>query len=119
MPVYRPSTNSLGKKKAEGEQELAEARDGHYTLWCPPFFNALTHCGLTHFSIWKQLVRQDSASMIRQLEAVFFKCDQPHKLLTDNDTAFCSREFRTFRQEWGVNLQFHCAYTPVAIGIAE
>lgn len=37
----------------------------------------------------------------------------------NNDTAFCSRELKIFAQEWGISLQFHCAYTPAGNGIAE
>ena len=35
-------------------------------------FLTLTDCGPSRFSIWRQLARQDSASVIRQLETVFF-----------------------------------------------
>lgn len=37
--------------------------DGHFLM--------LTDCGPLHFFIWNQLARQDLASMIQQLEAVF------------------------------------------------
>ena len=63
-------------------------------------FLTLTDCYLSCFSIWRQLARQDSASVIYQLETVFFERGPPHKLLTDNDTAFCSREFRAFANDW-------------------
>ena len=36
-------------------------------------FLMLTDCGPSHFSIRKHLARQDSAAVIRQLEAVFFE----------------------------------------------
>ena len=61
-------------------------------------FLTLTDCGPSCFSIWKQLARQDSASMIHQLEAVFFECGTLHEILTDNETAFCSKEFQDFTQ---------------------
>ena len=82
-------------------------------------FLMLTDCGPLRFSIWRQLARQDSASVIRQLEIVFFERGPPHELLTDNDTAFCSREFRAFTNDWGVNLRFRCTYVPAENGIAE
>ena len=44
-------------------------------------FLMLTDCGPSHFSILKQLGRQDLASMICQLEAVFFKHGPPHEIL--------------------------------------
>ena len=82
-------------------------------------FLKITDSGPLRFSIWRQLVRQDSASVIRQLEIVFFEHGPPHDLLTDNDTAFFSREFRAFTNDWGINLWFHCAYVLAANGIAE
>ena len=48
-------------------------------------FLMLTDCGPSHFSIWKQLARQDSATVIHQLEVVFFEQGPPQELLTDND----------------------------------
>ena len=56
-------------------------------------FLTLRDCGPSHFSIWNQLGMQDSASVICQLEAVFFEHGPPHKILMDNDTAFCSKDF--------------------------
>ena len=82
-------------------------------------FLTLTDCGLSCFSIWRQLARQDSASVIRQLETLYFERGPPHKLLKDNHTAFCSREFRAFSNDWGDNLRFRCAYVPAGNGIAE
>ena len=81
-------------------------------------FLTLTDCGPSRFSVWRQLARQDSASLIHPLKTVFFEHGSPHELLTDNGMAFCSREFRAFSNDWGVNL-FHCAYIPARNGIAE
>ena len=82
-------------------------------------FLTLTDCGPSRFSIWKQLARQDSVTVIRQLEAVFFERGPPHELLSDNDPAFCSSEFRAFAREWKINLRFRCAYAPAGNVIAE
>ena len=79
----------------------------------------LMDCGSLCFSIWKQLARQDSASGIRQLEAVFFEHGPPHKILMDNDTAFCSKELQAFTHEWGIHLEFRCAYAPAGNGIVK
>ena len=57
--------------------------------------------------------------MNRQLETLFFEHSPPQKLLTDNDMAFCSSEFRAFANDWGVNLRFRCAYVPSGNGLAE
>ena len=82
-------------------------------------FLTLTDCSPSRFSIWKRLARQDSATVIRQLEVVFFERGPPHELLSDNDSAFCSSEFRAFAREWKINLRFRCAYVPAGNGIAE
>ena len=82
-------------------------------------FLMLIDCDPSRFSIWKQLARQDSATVIRQLETVFFERDPPHELLTDNDPAFCSSKFRAFVHEWKINLRFCCAYAPAGNGIVE
>ena len=79
----------------------------------------LIDCGPTRFAIWRALRRQDSASVTRELEAVFFERGAPVEILTDNDTAFCSRAFEEFRQEWGFRLRLRCAYVPSGNGIAE
>ena len=67
-------------------------------------FLTLTDCSPSHFSIWKQLTKQDLASIIRQLEAVFFKRGPPHEILMDNDTSYCSKEFQAFAYEWEIHL---------------
>ena len=64
-------------------------------------FLTLTDCGPSRFSIWKQLVRQDSASVIHQLEVVFFQCGPLHEILTDNDTAFHNKEFQASHMSGG------------------
>ena len=62
-------------------------------------FLTLIDCGPTRFAIWRLLVRQDSSSVIRELESIFYERGPPEEILTDNDTAFCSMEFRRFVDE--------------------
>ena len=69
--------------------------------------------------IGKACVRTKAASVIHQLEAVFFKCGPLHKILTDNDTAFCSKGFQAFAHEWRIHLWFRCAYAPTRNGIVK
>ena len=82
-------------------------------------FLTLIDCGPTRFAVWRPLLRQDSSSVIRQLESVFCERGPPEEVLTDNDTAFCSQQFRQFLAEWGVRLRLRCAYVPSGNGIAE
>ena len=53
----------------------------------------LIDCGPTWFAVWRRLQRQDTDSVIQQLESVFFEHEAPVELLTDNDTAFRSGAF--------------------------
>ena len=68
---------------------------------------------------WRPLVRQDSSSVIRGLESIFYERGPPEEILTDNDTAFCSMEFRHFVDEWGIRLRHRCAFVPSGNGITE
>ena len=76
-------------------------------------------CGPTRFSVWRKLRRQDSACVVQHLEAIFWERGPPEEILTDNDTAFCSRQFKAFLKEWGVQLRLRCAYVPSGNGIVE
>ena len=82
-------------------------------------FLTLIDCGPTRFAIWRPLVRQDSSSVIRELESIFYERGPPEEILTDNDTSFCSMEFGRFVDEWGIRLRHRCAYVPSGNGIAE
>ena len=74
-------------------------------------FLTLIDCRPMTFMIWCPLVRQDSSSVIRELES--------EEILQDNDTAFCSMEFKRFVDEWGIRLRHRCAYVPSGNSIAE
>ena len=82
------------------------------------FLNLIDH-GPSRFAIWRPLRRQDSASVIQQLESVFCERGAPAELLLDNDTAFRSRVFQEFAGGWNVRLRFRCAYVPAGNGIVE
>ena len=79
----------------------------------------LIDCGPSRFAIWRQLLRQDSASIIRQLETIFYERGAPAELLTDNATAFSGETFTNFAERWGVRMRFRCAHVPSGNGIAE
>ncbi|CAM1330156.1 Uncharacterised protein r2_g3930 [Pycnogonum litorale] len=79
----------------------------------------LIDCGPSRFAIWRHLRRQDSSSVIQQLESIFLERGAPLELLTDNDTAFTSQSFRQFAERWGTRICFRCAYVASGNGIAE
>ena len=73
----------------------------------------------TRFAIWRPFVRQDSSSVIHELESIFYKRGPPEEILSNNDTAFCSMEFRRFVDEWGIRLRHRCVYVPSGNSRAE
>ena len=75
--------------------------------------------GSSRFTVWRLLRRQDSASVIQQLENVFCERGAPSEVLTDNDTAFRSSAFQEFARRWGIKVRYRCAYAPSGNGIVE
>jgi hypothetical protein len=82
------------------------------------FLTLIDH-GPSRFTIWRPLRRQDSPSIVQQLESIFYERGAPGEILTDNDTAFRSRAFESFAEKWGVRLRFRCAHVPSGNGIVE
>ena len=80
---------------------------------------SLIDCGPSRFSVWRPLRMQTSASVIEQLEAVFWERGAPEELLTDNDPAFRSRQFESFAAQWNMSVRFRCAHSPSGNGIVE
>ena len=70
----------------------------------------LIDCGPTRFAVWRRLQRQDTDSVIQQLELVFFERGAPVELLTDNDPAFRSGAFTQFAERWALRVCLRCAY---------
>ena len=64
----------------------------------------LIDCGPARFAVWRRLQRQDTDSVIQQLESVFFEHGAPVELLTDNDMAFRSGVFTQFAERWGLRV---------------
>ena len=52
--------------------------------------------GPSKFAIWRPLRRQDAPTVIQQLENGFLKRGSPMEILTDNNTAFTSKDFGEF-----------------------
>ena len=82
-------------------------------------FLTMIDCGHSRFAIWQPLHRQDAPTVIWQLENVFLEQGPPMEILTNNDTAFTSKDFWEFARNWDVHLRFQCAYSPSGKGIVE
>ena len=76
-------------------------------------FLTIIDCGPSRFAIWRPLRRQG------QLDNVFLERGLLMEILTNNDTAFTSKDFREFARNWDVHLQYRCAYLPGGNGIVE
>lgn len=79
----------------------------------------LVDCGPSRYAIWRRLRRQDTASVIAQLEAVFLERCAPRELLTDNYTSFRSVTFLEFISRWGATVRYRAAHVPSGNGISE
>ncbi|XP_043227746.1 uncharacterized protein LOC122384429 [Amphibalanus amphitrite] len=79
----------------------------------------LVDCGPSRYAIWRHLRRQDTDSVIAQLEAVFLERCAPRELLTDNYTSFRSVTFLEFTSRWGVTVRYRAAHVPSGNGISE
>lgn len=74
-------------------------------------------CGSTQFSAWCHLRWQCVANIIGHLEAQ--ECSLSTEMLADSDTAFCSKPFRVFMNEWGVRQWLCCEHVLSGNGITE
>ena len=77
--------------------DVTRVNGGHYLT--------LIDCGPTRFAVWRRMQRQDTDSVIQQLESVFFERGAPVELFTDNDPAFRSGAFMQFAERWACSLQ--------------
>ena len=101
----------MAKRKQECYLCLEQVGERCYACWQPALFD--------YYWLWSFLLRQDTASIIRQLESIFYDQGPPAEILTDNSTAFSSEQFSQFLRKWGVWLQFQCAYVPAGNSIVE
>ena len=101
----------VAKNWSRVSMDICHVGDDHYLT--------LVDCGPSRYAIWRQLRRQDTASVIAQLEAVFLERCAPRELLTDNYTSFRSASFLEFISRWGVTVRYRAAHVPSGNGISE
>uniref|UniRef100_A0A5S6QPV5 Integrase catalytic domain-containing protein n=1 Tax=Trichuris muris TaxID=70415 RepID=A0A5S6QPV5_TRIMR len=66
-------------------------------------------CGPSRFAIWRLLIHRSSVEVARHLESVFYERGAPEELLTDNDTAFRSREVRVVTEDGVIAARTKCS----------
>ena len=82
-------------------------------------FLTIIDCGPSRFAIWRPLHRQDAPTVIRQLGNVFLERGPLMEILTDNDTAFTSKDFGEFARNWDAHLRFWWANSQSGNEIVE
>ena len=87
--------------------------------WSSRHFLTLIDCRPSRFMLWWSLCQQDSASVVCQLESIFYEWGMLIELLTDNNMAFPCKQFKKFLNDRGVHFRFWCAYAPAGNGIVE
>ena len=75
-------------------------------------FLLLTDCEPIHFTVWCKLACQDASAIVQELRLIFFEQGAPAEILMDNTPAFYSQTFLAFTDEWGIQIQYWCAYVP-------
>ena len=83
------------------------------------FYLTIIDCGPSRFAIWRLLHQQDTASIIPQLESIFYDRGSPTEILTNNSATFSLKQFSQFLRKWDVRLRFRCAYVPAGNSIVE
>lgn len=73
----------------------------------------------SRFTVWRTICSQTASEVIERFREIFADFGPPAFLLTDNGAVFRSGEFKRFMVEWGVHLQYSCAYRPQGNGISE
>ena len=108
---WQHGTLSVEKNWERVSMDICHVDGDHYLT--------LVDCGPSRYTIWRQLRRQDTASVIAQLEAVFLERCAPRELLTDNYLSFRSVTFLEFISRWGATVRYRAAYAPSGNGISE
>ena len=108
---WQHGTLSVEKNWDRVSMDICHVNGEHYLT--------LVDCGPSRYAIWRKLRRQDTASVVAQLEAVFLERCAPRELLTDNYTSFRSVTFLEFIGRWGATVRYRAAHVPSGNGISE
>ena len=81
----------------------------HFGAW---HYLMLTDWYPSQFNISRPLLQQNSASIIRLLETVFYERGPLVELLTVNSTIFCGEMFTKISEVWSLRMRFRCANIP-------
>lgn len=105
------------KRKAEGEQKIAEVTNRHHAYGCWPFLDAYRLWSVAFFHLeavgQTRLGKHNSTTggcVLWVWPTVQAPYKQWHSLL---------QQFRAIAQDWRINLQFCCVYIPAGNDIEE
>ena len=108
---WQHGTLGVEKNWARVSMDICHVDGQHYLT--------LVDCGPSRYAIWRKIRRQDTASVIAELETIFLERCAPRELLTDNYTSFRSVPFLEFTSRWGVTIRYRAAHVPSGNGISE
>lgn len=111
-----PEKWRTGKLEVQETWERVGINITHYAS--RPYLTLVDH-GPSRFSVWRHLRLQTAANVVQHLECIFYERGAPGEIILNNDTAFRSKCFRSFAEQWGIRLRYRCAYVPSSNGIVE
>lgn len=82
-------------------------------------FLTCVDCGPSRFAIWRKIVKENSADVVKELQQICLERGPPQEILLDNATIFRSDEFKRFAELWKIELVYRCAHRPAGNGIVE
>ena len=109
----------IGARGSQGMEECWKRASMDVCHADNQLYLTLVDCGPSRYAIWRRLKRQDSESVITQLESIFLERDAPAELPTDNYPSFRSAVFDEFTGRWGVSVRYRAANVPSGNDISE
>jgi transposase InsO family protein len=88
----------------------------HYNGKC---YFSMVDCGPSRFAIWREVVSENAASVIRVLHEIFLERGPVEEVLMDNSASYRPEPLVVFCKKWNVRIRFRAAYRPSGNGIVE
>ena len=111
-----PARHEPGSLGVEATWSRLAVDTTHYRGRC---YLTMVDCGPSRFAIWREVVSENAASIVRVLEEVFRERGPVDELLMDNGAGFHSHQVRELCERWNVSRRFRAAHRPSGNGIVE
>ena len=80
---------------------------------------SVVDCGPGRFAIWRELKRETSRSVYKELQQIFRERGPVDEVLMDNALSFKSAELMQLFKSWNINPYYRAAYRPSGNSIVE